>query len=79
MPLMPRLPGTKPDHLCQRATPVESLLAFLRGQSGVTSTEYAVMLALLLGAATTAVNCMGQATRNSLQKSSQAISESTGS
>jgi Flp pilus assembly pilin Flp len=50
------------------------IVALFRDKSAVTSTEYAVMLALLLGACTTAVNCLGQATRNTFTNVGNSVS-----
>lgn len=45
-----------------------------RARRGVTSTEYAVMLALMLGIAMSAINCLGLSARNSFDRTGEAIS-----
>jgi Flp pilus assembly pilin Flp len=53
-----------------------------RRRRGVTSTEYAVMLALMLGVAMTAINCLGRSTQQTFQRTRNAIpsgSSSSGS
>lgn len=41
---------------------------------GVTSTEYAVMLALMLGVAVSSINCLGAKTNQTFQRTGDAIS-----
>jgi pilus assembly protein Flp/PilA len=46
---------------------------FLYGEDGPTAVEYAVMLALIVGAAMTGITSFGQATLTSFQDSSTRI------
>jgi Flp pilus assembly pilin Flp len=45
---------------------------------GVTSTEYAIMLALILGVCTSAVNCLGYRTGQTFQSAGDAMQTSGG-
>jgi len=56
-----------------------NIIRWLRDEDAVTSTEYAVMLALMLGVCTSAINCLGQATNNTFQDVSDSIGSSAGS
>ncbi|MGD9645338.1 MAG: Flp family type IVb pilin [Pirellulales bacterium] len=51
---------------------------FWRDSDGVTSTEYAVMLALILGVCTTSINCLGLSTRQTFQSAGDAMQTSGG-
>jgi Flp pilus assembly pilin Flp len=55
---------------------LRKLFTLFADERGVTSTEYAVMLALILGTCTTAVNCLGQSANNTFQSVSSSISTS---
>ena len=52
---------------------------FLRGEDGPTAVEYAVMLALIVGAALVGIRSFGQATLTSFQDSSTKINTAVGS
>ena len=52
---------------------MKSILKFLRGEDGPTAVEYAVMLALIVGAAMTGITSMGSATMTSFQDTSTRI------
>ena len=54
-------------------------LKFLRGEDGPTAVEYAVMLALIVGAALVGITSFGQATLTSFQDSSTKINTAVGS
>ncbi len=45
----------------------------LRDSDGVTSTEYAVVLALILGVCTTSINCLGLRTAQTFQNAGNAM------
>ncbi len=53
---------------------LRKLITLWREERGVTSTEYAVMLALILGTCTSAVNCLGRGTNSAFQSVSSSIS-----
>lgn len=46
---------------------VTGLFRLFKGEAGVTSTEYAILLTLILGVCTTAINCLGQQTASTYQ------------
>jgi len=50
----------------------------LRDSDGVTSTEYAIMLALILGVCTSAINCLGYRTSQTFQSAGDAMQTSGG-
>ena len=50
----------------------------LRDSDGVTSTEYAIMLALILGVCTSAINCLGYRTSQTFQSAGNAMQTSGG-
>jgi Flp pilus assembly pilin Flp len=50
----------------------------LRDSDGVTSTEYAIMLALILGVCTSAVNCLGYNTNRTFQNAGDAMQSADG-
>lgn len=52
---------------------------FLRAEDGPTAVEYAVMLALIIGAALVGITSFGQATLTSFQDSSTKINTAVGS
>jgi len=52
---------------------MNTLLRFLRCEDGPTSVEYAVMLALIVGAVVGSVMTIGQSTANSYSHSSTSI------
>ena len=58
---------------------MNQLLKFLDDDDGPTAVEYAVMLALIVGAAMAGITSMGQATMTSFQDSSTRISAAVGS
>ena len=53
---------------------MKRLFEFLRGEDGPTAVEYAVMLALVIGAAISGITSFGQATMTSFQDSETKIS-----
>ena len=58
---------------------MKKLLKFLSGEDGPTAVEYAVMLALIVGAAMAGITSFGQATLTSFQDSSTKINTAVGS
>ena len=58
---------------------MKRLFQFLRGEDGPTAVEYAVMLALIVGAALSGITSFGQATLTSFQDSSTKINTAVGS
>ena len=58
---------------------LSNILNWLRDDKAVTSTEYAVMLALILGICTSAINCLGLAANNTFQNVGNSIEQSNGS
>ena len=58
---------------------MKKLLKFLSDEDGPTAVEYAVMLALIVGAAMAGITSFGQATLTSFQDSSTKISTAVGS
>jgi pilus assembly protein Flp/PilA len=55
------------------------LFKFLKNEDGPTAVEYAVMLALIVGAALVGITSLGQATFTSFQDSSTKINTAVGS
>lgn len=58
---------------------MKRFLQLLRGEDGPTAVEYAVMLALIVGAALSGITSLGSATMTSFQDSSTKISTAVGS
>ena len=58
---------------------MKRLYNFLRDEDGPTAVEYAVMLALIVGAAMLGITSLGQATMTSFQDSSTKINAAVGS
>ena len=58
---------------------MKRIFQFLCGEDGPTAVEYAVMLALIVGAALSGITSFGQATFTSFQDSSTKINAATGS
>lgn len=58
---------------------MKRLLKLLRGEDGPTAVEYAVMLALIVGAALSGITSLGSATMTSLQDTSTKIDAAVGS
>ena len=58
---------------------MKKILKFLSGEDGPTAVEYAVMLALIVGAAMAGITSFGQATLTSFQDSSTKINTAVGS
>jgi pilus assembly protein Flp/PilA len=58
---------------------MKRFIKFLCNEDGPTAVEYAVMLALIVGAALTGITSFGQATLNSFQDSSTKINTAVGS
>jgi len=58
---------------------MKAVFKFLRGEDGPTAVEYAVMLALIVGAAMVGITSLGNATMASFQDSSTKINAAVGS
>jgi pilus assembly protein Flp/PilA len=58
---------------------MKRFIKFLCGEDGPTAVEYAVMLALIVGAALVGITSFGQATLTSFQDSSTKINTAVGS
>ena len=58
---------------------MQSVLRFLRDESGPTAVEYAVMLALIIGSCLTAVGFFGSTASGSWTDTSSKLSASMGS
>jgi pilus assembly protein Flp/PilA len=58
---------------------MKRLFQLLRGEDGPTAVEYAVMLALIVGAALTGITSLGSSTMSSLQDTSTKIDAAVGS
>lgn len=58
---------------------MKRIFKFLCGEDGPTAVEYAVMLALIVGAAMTGITSLGNATVTSFQDSSTKINTAVGS
>ena len=58
---------------------MKRLLKFLVNEDGPTAVEYAVMLALIVGAAMAGITSLGDATMTSFQDSSMKIDAAVGS
>ena len=53
---------------------LRKFIGWLRDERAVTSTEYAVLLALLLGVMTSSINCLGRVSQRTFERAGQSMS-----